>query len=321
MNLPNHEHDEPADGPIRAPDFSLRQLSYFLAAAQHQSVQNAAAALHVSSPAVSAAIAHLEGTLGVTLFKRQHARGLILTEAGSAFAVQCRAFLQNANDLLQPGSLDRGTLRGQVKVGCLTTFAPLVIPSLLNTVREDIPNAKLTWTDGHHEYLIEGLRTGTLDLAVLYDFDIPSGIQVVTLRSAPLQVVLPPKHPLAARARISTGEINTEPFILLDLPRTREYMLSAFSSHGVLPRIAHSVTSLNMLFGLVAAGHGFSLLNFCPPYTAPGIGRIVSRPFESLVRQPNIVVAYSYRYHYPRVAAAIVERIASIVDTLTIEST
>ncbi|MGF6767988.1 DNA-binding transcriptional LysR family regulator [Paraburkholderia sp. GAS199] len=320
MNLPKPEHDELADGPIRAPDFSLRQLSYFLAAAQHQSVQKAAGVLHVSSPAVSAAIAHLEGTLGVTLFKRQHARGLILTEAGSAFAVQCRAFLQNANDLLQPGSLDRSALRGQVKVGCLTTFAPLVIPSLLNTVREDIPNAKLTWTEGHHEYLIEGLRTGTLDLAVLYDFEIPSGIQVMTLRSAPLQVVLPPQHALTARTRISTADINTEPFILLDLPRTREYMLSAFSSHGVLPRIAHSVTSLNMLFGLVAAGHGFSLLNFCPPYTVPGIGRIVSRPFESLVRQPNIVVAYSYRYHYPRVAAAIVERIASIIETLTIES-
>ncbi|SMG26470.1 DNA-binding transcriptional regulator, LysR family [Paraburkholderia susongensis] len=320
MNFPRPDPEENDNGPIRAPDFSLRQLSYFLAAAQHQSVQKAAALLHVSSPAVSAAIAHLEGTLGVTLFNRQHARGLLLTEAGSEFAVQCRAVLQNANELLVPGTLDRSALRGQVKVGCLTTFAPLVIPALLNSVRAEIPNAKLTWTEGHHEYLIEGLRTGTLDLAVLYDFEIPSGIQIMTLRSAPLQVVLPPDHPLSSRTHIPAADINTEPFILLDLPRTREYMLSAFSSHGVLPRIAHAVTSLNMLFGLVAAGHGFSLLNFCPPYTVPGIGRIVSRPFDSHVRQPNIVVAHSYRYHYPRVAAAIVERIASIVDTLTIES-
>lgn len=81
---------------MRAPDFSLRQLSYFLAAAECESVQQAAQALHVSAPAVSTAIAHLEALLGVQLFRRRHARGLILTEQGSAFAVQCCGILQEA---------------------------------------------------------------------------------------------------------------------------------------------------------------------------------------------------------------------------------
>jgi len=308
------------DNALRAPDFSLRQLSYFLAAAQYQSVQQAAAALHVSAPAVSAAIAHLEATLGVALFRRRHARGVILTEEGSAFAVQCRGILQNAREMASVGALDRHALSGQVRVGCLTTFAPLVIPALLREVKGKLPRARLTWAEGHHEYLIESLRTGTLDLAVLYDFEIPSGIQSVTLRDAPLQAVLPASHALAANASLSPADLTTEPFILLDLPRTREYMLTAFSSHGVLPRITETVHSFSMLLGLVAAGHGFSLLNFCPPYMVPGLGRVVSRPFQAMVRQPSIVVAYSYRYHYPRVAAAIVECLSAIVDELPMQA-
>ena len=306
----------PDDSALRAPDFSLRQLSYFLAAAQFQSIQQAAAALHVSAPAISAAIAHLESMLGVSLFRRRHARGVILTEEGSAFAVQCRGVLQDAREMASAGALDRNALSGQVRVGCLTTFAPLVIPSLLTVARRQIPGVRLSWTEGHHEYLIESLRTGTLDLAVLYDFEIPSGIQSVTLRDAPLQAVLPVTHALAGNLSLSPEDLTTEPFILLDLPRTREYMLTAFSSHGVLPRITETVHSLSMLLGLVAAGHGFSLLNFCPPYMVPGVGRVVSRPFQAMVRQPSIVVAYSYRYHYPRVAAAIVECLSAIVDDL-----
>ncbi|MEK7946486.1 LysR family transcriptional regulator [Pigmentiphaga sp. YJ18] len=312
--------DPQLEGALRAPDFSLRQLSYFLAAAQHQSVQQAAQALHVSAPAVSAAIAHLEATLGTQLFRRRHARGLILTEYGSAFAVQCRRILQDAWGLGSDSVLERGDLRGQVRVGCLTTFAPFVVPPLLRHVREQLPGARLTWNEGHHEYLLEGLRTGSLDLAVLYDFEIPSGVQVVTLRPAPLQVVLPSDHRLAAKGSLTTADLNTEPLVLLDLPRTREYMLTAFSSNGVMPRIAQAVSSIGMLLGMVAAGHGFSLLNFCPPYVLPGVGSIVSRAFESHVRQPNIVVAYSYRYHYPRVAAAIVEQISVLVDDLLIQA-
>lgn len=308
------------DNALRAPDFSLRQLSYFLAAAQYQSVQQAAAALHVSAPAVSAAIAHLESMLGVPLFRRRHARGVILTEEGSAFANQCRGILQNAREMASASSLDRHALSGQLRVGCLTTFAPLVIPALLTATRQQIPGARLTWAEGHHEYLIEALRTGTLDLAVLYDFEIPSGIQTVKLRDAPLQAVLPSTHPLAAHPGLSPSDLTTEPFILLDLPRTREYMLTAFSSHGVLPRITETVSSISMLLGLVAAGHGFALLNFCPPYLVPGVGRVVSRPFQAMVRQPSIVVAYSYRYHYPRVAAAIVECISTIVDDLPMQA-
>ncbi|WP_246129525.1 LysR family transcriptional regulator [Verticiella sediminum] len=321
MTEPSKPQDDPdRDASLRAPDFSLRQLSYFVAAAHHQSVQKAAAALHVSAPAISAAIAHLETTLGEPLFLRRHARGLILTELGSAFAIECRSLLQEAWGLGAGRLFERAEVHGRVRLGCLFTFGPYVVPPLLKTIQAQFPRARVEWREGHHEHLLEALHSGAIDLAVMYDFEVPSGIIAVPLRPAPLQVVLAERHPLAERRSLAPVDLLTEPLVLLDLPRTRDYMLSAYSAHGATPRVSQHVYSMGMLLAMVASGHGISLLNFCPPYEVPGVGRVVSRAFDSLVRQPNIVVAYSHRYHLPRVANAVIEQLAVLVDELVLEA-
>ena len=148
----------------------------------------------------------------------------------------------------------------------------------------------------------------------MYDFEVPSGVECIPLRPAPLQAVLPPGHALLRRDRLTVRDLATEPLILLDLPRTRNYMLSAFSADGVAPRIAHRVYSMTMLLGLVANGQGFSLLNFCPPNTH-------SRELESKLRTPNIVIAHSHRYRFTRTAAAVVEIVTALVDELDFKAT
>lgn len=304
---------------LRAPEYSLRQLSYFVAVAHHQSVHKAAEALHVSAPAVSAAVAHLENSLGVQLFLRRHARGLLLTEAGSALAIECQNLLRDAWEL---GSADTGgrAVQGRIHFGCLFTFSAFIIPELMRHFQEELPRARLFWHEGHHEYLIEGLQTGALDLALMYDFDVPSGIERTALRPAPLQAVLPADHRLARHKRLTLADLATEPFILLDLPRTREYLLSAFSADGIAPHVAHRVASIAMLQGLVASGHGFSLLNFCPPHAYASMGRVVSRPLTGNMRHPDIVIAHSHRYRLSLTAAALVERVAGLVDQLELSA-
>lgn len=316
---PNRVHSPGSpSAELRAPDFSLRQLSYFVAAAHHQSVHKAAEALHVSAPAVSAAIAHLESTLGVQLFLRRHARGLVLTEAGNAFAVECRNLLHEAWDLGSGRLVNNRDVQGRVHLGCLFSFAPFLLPPLMREFETLFPRAKLFWHEGQHEYLMEGLQTGAFDLAVMYDFELPSGIESLPLREAPLQAVLPGDHPLTRKRKLTIPDLATEPLILLDLPRTREYMLTAFSAEGVTPRIAHRVYSIGMLRGLVAAGLGYSLLNSCPPYTNPSIGRIRSRVLQCSLRTPNIVVAHSHRYRLTRTASALVECISRLVGELAL---
>lgn len=303
--LPAHE----LDNELRAPSFSLRQLSYFLAAARLQSVQAAGEAMHVSAPAVSAAISHLEETLGAPLFVRRHARGLVLTEAGSAFAVECRNLLQDAARIGADRELGPREVRGRIHVACLFSFAPYILPPLVRHLSERHPGVRVHWHEGHHEYLLEGLQTGGFDLALTYDFEIPAGIETLPLRPAPLQVVLPSHHRLMRQASVSLQEVATEPLILLDLPRTREYLLSIFSTNGLAPRVAHRVYSLGMLLGLVGEGLGYSLLNFCPPYTH-------SRPLRDALRTPHIVIARSGRYAASRIAATVTERLTVLVDEL-----
>jgi DNA-binding transcriptional LysR family regulator len=305
---------------LLAPDFSLRQVSYFVATAQHESIQRAAEELHVSPPAVSAAIAHLEDKLGVKLFVRRHARGMVLTDAGSAVAAECR------NLLAQAWALGSGRLgspkevRGWVHFGCLFSFAPFLVPLLVREYQRRFPKARVYWHEGTHEYLVEGLQNGALEIALTYDFEIPGGIACDALRPAPLQVVLPKGHRLAGRARLGVRDLVREPLVLLDLPRTREYILSAFTTAGVNPRIEYRAHSMTMLRGLVAGGLGYSLLNFCPPYTNDAIGSIVTRPLATGLRAPHIVVARSHRYRPTHAANALIECATDLVKDLKLTS-
>jgi DNA-binding transcriptional LysR family regulator len=303
---------------LLAPDFSLRQISYFVAAAHHQSVQRAAEALHVSPPAISAAIAHLEETLGTRVFVRRHARGMVLTEEGEALAIECRNLLGKAWELGSLREAAHGEVRGWVHLGCLLSFAPFLVPPLVRDFRSRYSQARVYWHEGNHEYLMEGLQSGALELAILYDFEVPSGITCVPLRPAPLQAVLPGDHRLARRERISLRQLAAEPMVLLDLPRTREYMLSSFSAGGLTPRIEYRAQSVAMLRGLVASGLGYSLLNFCPPYTHPGIGRLATRPLAARLRTPNIVVAHAHGYRPSHAARALIECATALVRGLSL---
>src|SRR5438552_13597925 len=79
--------------------YTLKQLAYFTAAAEEESVTGAARALNVSQPSISAAIAHLERVLGVQLFLRHHAQGLSLTAAGRTIFAEARNLLAHAGEL------------------------------------------------------------------------------------------------------------------------------------------------------------------------------------------------------------------------------
>jgi DNA-binding transcriptional LysR family regulator len=148
---------------------------------------------------------------------------------------------------------------------------------------------------------------GVLDLAILYDFDIPRSVHCTPLRSMPLQIVLHAGHELARRRTISLSDVVDEPLILLDLPKSRDYFLSVFGELGLTPKIAHRTTSFEMLRSLVASGLGYSLLNFCPPPGVPLRGLIVSRPLVDGSKQANLVLA---RLHHCR-ASAFIEEVAS----------
>jgi DNA-binding transcriptional LysR family regulator len=294
-----------------APRITLKQLSYFVSAAQNQSIVRAAEALNVSPPAISGAVAYLEGALGHQLFVRRHARGLLLTEAGHHLLLDARDILARVKEIESIRHRDALRTPNRIHLGCLGDIAPYIIPPLLRGHMEAYPEVDIRWQTGEHSYLMERLDEGNLDLVLLLDFEISPTMQTTVLRPTPAQCVLPPNHRFAQADRVSLKELSEEPFILLNIPRTRDYMLSIFGDLGLQPKIAHRAQSAELVRNLVAHNFGYSLLNFWPP-RAPHGGEVY-RPLDGKVRSSNLVAVRLYRRRPSRLIEAFIKHAQGIV--------
>lgn len=277
--------------------FSLRQLEYFAAAARHGSTARAAEALAVSQPSVSKAIADLEAQWGEVLFVRLHARGLALTSAGMARQQQAQALLEQARSM--QGHSAPGVLGGLLRVGCLGTLAPRWMPAILARLRTRHPGIAVELREADTETLVRGLEHGSLDVALLYDLGLArSGVRLEPVARLAPYALLPWGHRLARGAARAVGlaELAPEPFVLIDLPHSREYFLSLFRAAGLTPRIAYECSSLEMVRGLVAQGLGVSLLTTRPVRDWASDGRrIACRRLRGAPAPQSVALAVAAR--------------------------
>ncbi|SLN27814.1 HTH-type transcriptional regulator CysB [Roseovarius litorisediminis] len=244
--------------------FTLRQLSYFIAAGETGSVTRAAESVNISQPSVSAAIAHLEKEFGVQLFVRQHAQGLSLTPAGERLLQAARKSLRSAQDLYDLAGDMAGVVSGQINVGTFRTFGALIIPELWRSFTEIYPDVQIRLTAGNEAELMEQLRKARIDVALTYQVHLADDMQFLPLAELPTYVLLAADHPLADRSSLNLAELAADPFVLLDLPLSRQYMLSLFERSGLTPKIIAESGDVAMLRSLVAAGIGYSLMTSRP---------------------------------------------------------
>ena len=244
------------------PRYTLRQLRYFVATAEALSFTAASRAMHVSQPSISTALADLEACFGVQLFLRHHASGLSLTSAGHDMLGRVRDLLKNAEELqIAAGDLDSGT-RGQIAVGCLVTLAPHILPLALSRFMQTHRGIDVTTVETHQQGLIESLHDGRLDIGLTFDLDIPQEVLFTPLVDLPPFVILPKGHRLADGRPVSLGELRDEPYVMLDLPHSREYFASLFVAVGPRPAAAYRSSQLEVVRGMVAHGLGYAILNF-----------------------------------------------------------
>ena len=244
--------------------YTLRQLAYLVAVAEHGSVTAAANALYTSQPGVSNAIAQLEETFGLQFFVRHHARGVSLTPAGQSFIAAARNLLHHADDLQQQAQEISQSLRGAITLGCFTTMAPILLPGLLSALRTAYPELEVNLLEGDTQQLQVALLGGQIELALLYDLGLPDTLHKLPLSGARPYVLVAADHPLAARGSVSLAELADEPLVLLDRPHSREYFLGLFRQLGLEPRVRHRTINFELVRGLVAAHFGYALLNLQP---------------------------------------------------------
>jgi DNA-binding transcriptional LysR family regulator len=258
--------------------YTFKQLEYFVAVADTGSIAAAAEHIHISAPAISAAIAQLEQELQVTLFVRQSI-GLQLTSSGQWALEHARRVLQEAQDLYGHAGGNTGELRGKVSVGCLTTLAPLMLPEICQTFAELHPAVSLELIDGTQDQLIGYLRRGVTDLVVTYEMHIPTDLLFETLVSLPPLMMMSADHRMASCVNVDLRELAQDRYILLDLPFSRDYFLSVFEHVCVKPNIHFRTTHFEVLRTMVANNHGISITVSRPRNEAALDGKlIISRP-------------------------------------------
>jgi DNA-binding transcriptional LysR family regulator len=271
---------------------NLRHLEFFVAAAQTGTMTRTAADLHVSQSAISQAIAELERQLGVQLLIRRRAKGLALTTAGRHLLAEARTLLARAEDL-RAGARDLGqSLSGNLVIGCFQTIAPFIVPRLLEGFEAEHPAVEVDYLEGSLVELHNLLLDGHCEVALLYDLDVPPGINREVVYGTRPYILLPVGHPLAERPDIALAELGDHDMIMLDFPPSEHYFRGLLESAGVTPRVRHRSASFEMVRSLVARGRGFGMLIQRPATDSSYEGLpIMHRPIRDALPEMAVVLA------------------------------
>ncbi|MBD3141926.1 LysR family transcriptional regulator [Microbispora bryophytorum] len=239
----------------------LRQLRYFVAVAEESHFTRAADRLHIAQSGLSASIRALERELGADLFRR-NTRQVRLTPEGRALLVEARRALAASDAARDAVAAVQGLLRGSLSIGSLQCLHAVDLPTVLAGFVAAHPGLDIRLRHGGSGELVEQVREGRLDLAlVLRPAREPDDLVVAPLASEPLVLACAPGHPLAACGKVGLEALRGERFV--DFPPdwgTRTRADEALASAGVDRHVALEVTDVHSLLALVGNGLGVALV-------------------------------------------------------------
>lgn len=239
---------------------TLSQLRAFVAVAEYRHFGTAATRLSVSQPTLSQALAALEHGLGLQLIERS-TRRVLVTAAGMRLLPQATATLEAADRFVASATGD--SLGGTLRIGIIPTVAPYVLPDLLPEMRKELPALNPQVVEDQTARLLEGLRTGVLDVALLALPTEAPGLVEIPLYTEEFVLVTPRGHELAGRTDIAPATLDSLPLLLLDeghclRDQTLEFCRSADAHPGAVGDTR--AASLATVVQCVAGGLGVTLI-------------------------------------------------------------
>jgi LysR family hydrogen peroxide-inducible transcriptional activator len=241
---------------------NIRDLTYLIAVDRHGSITRAAQACDITQPTLSAQIAKLENEFGVPLFERD-GRALKVTAAGRTMLEHAKRIVGEVDDMVAAAMEHRDPLGGTLRLGMIPTLAPYFLPSLLPAVRKALPRLALTIVEEQTARLLEHLRDGTLEAAMLATAVDDERFTAIPLFEEPLHVALYANHPLASRDAVTLGEIDPCTLLLLSEGHClRDQALALCSERALGTKVAGDfrAASLETVLNLVEAGMGITLV-------------------------------------------------------------
>ena len=277
---------------------TIRQLQYLVALVDLNHFGQAAERCHVTQSTLSAGIAELENLLQATLVERTK-RSVRITPLGEEITEKARALLDAAADIAETARAAEAPLSSRFRMGVIPTIGPYVLPRVLARLRKAYPDLRLYLREGQTAPLIDQLRRGELEAALIaLPYDI-SGLNSLALGADPLWAVLPQDHPLAEAEVISPNDLAGEELLLLeDGHCLRDHALAACHFGRARAAGGFQSTSLYTLIEMAANGLGITFV----PEIAITAGllkgsAVVARPLgpDSPPRELALVWRKSYR--------------------------
>lgn len=247
----------------------LRQLKYFVQIVESGSLAKASRQLYVAQPALSQHIAKLEAEVGKSLLIRT-AKGVTPTENGTALHHHARFILRQLDQALSVARQEPGTVHGMVSVGLAATTVCAVGAPFMRRIRERFPGIVLNVVEGMSGHLAQMMRTGQLDLAILFSRDAVPDLPAEPIVEEELFVMLPEDSDLVPPRRVKLSCADTA-----DLP-----LILPTSIHGLRRRIASEFEQRNLSIHVVAEVDSLSLLMTC---VRDGMGATIKPMSAALV--------------------------------------
>ena len=292
---------------------TLTELRYIVAVARERHFGRAAEACFVSQPTLSVAIKKLEEELEVKLFERGTAE-VSVTPLGEAIVRQAQSVLEQAAAIKDIAKRGQDPLSGPLRLGLIYTIGPYLLPELVRQVIAQTPQMPLLLQENFTAKLLDMLRSGELDCAIMAEPFPDTGLAVAPLYAEPFMVAVPSAHPLASRSSIGSEELKQETMLLLGtghcfrdhvLEVCPEYARFASDAEGI--RKSFEGSSLETIRYMVASGMGITVvpqLSVRSFERAGGTDHVRYIPFDAPVPTRRVVLAWRRSFtRYEAIAA------------------
>lgn len=287
---------------------TLTELKYIVAVARERHFGRAAEACFVSQPTLSVAIKKLEEELGVQIFERGGSE-IGITPIGTRVVEQAQRVLEEAHGVKEVAQQGKDPLSGPLKIGVIYTIGPYLLPALVRQVINDAPRMPLILQENYTVKLLESLRQGEIDAAILADPFADTGLVTQALYDEPFIIAMPRGHRWAAHRAVASTALKSETMLLLGTGHCfRDHVLevcpelSRYSQASAGIQKTFEGSSLETIRHMVASGIGITVL----PTTAVSEedridGLLQYVPFEPPA--PSRRVMLVWRKSYPRIEA------------------
>ncbi len=289
--------------------FNIRQIRYFVAAAEAGKIVAAASAVGISPSAITEAIQDLEETVGTRLVTR-HRGGIKVTYDGYVFLQHCRNIISALTAATYAVGAHRKRVEGQLRLGVTITVAGYFLAAPLARFRRSFPDVDITIRELDRSVIEKQLIAGQLDLSILLVSNLKhvAELSTETLAKSRRRLWTSTNHPLLAKPKVTLRDIAKEPYIQLTIDEAAKTTLSYWQKNNLEPNVVFRTDSVEAVRSLVATGAGVTILSdmVYRPWSLEG-DKLESREIGQTVPSMDVGLAWPRKLELPPPAQAFIE--------------